>query len=164
MRSSCIWKLQDLIVTAFNCCLQLWIPMCVLSVSLLQHLLLSSSNSSLFSHAAPLFWNKQLIIVSNSITFQAVLEGCCSIRQKFSLWVGPLISIRVHLKKLMFCILQNLSTHFDAAVLASSFFMAQAFIFLRLHPQPNKTDSVRCHPTEELPSECGMVWPLCSAW
>lgn len=57
----------------------------------------------------------------------------------------------------MLCILQNSSIHFDTAVLAFSSFMAQAFIILCLHPQPNKTESVRCHPAEELPSECRMV-------
>lgn len=136
-----MWKLQNLTVTAFNCWLQLWIPMCVLSASLLQHLLFYHSNSNLaFSVQLP-YLGRSNLLLQNSIASQAVPEGCCSysIRQKFSLWVGPLIAPLFHLKKLMFCILQNLSTHHDASVLAFSSFMAQAFIFLCLHPQANKT-------------------------
>lgn len=54
MRSSCIWKLQDLTVAAFNCCLQLWIPVCVLSACLLQHLLLSCHSDSRLSFTTQL--------------------------------------------------------------------------------------------------------------
>lgn len=169
MRSSCIWKLQDLTVTAFNCCLQLWIPpVPVLSASLLQRLLLSShSNSSLsFPMRLPYLGTSNLLLCQTPSLSKLSLEAVANtvVGRNF-----PFQSVLWYLhlfiwKKLTFCILQNSSTDFDTAVLAFSSFMAQAFIFLRLHPQPNKTDSVKCHLMEELPSEHRMVWPSCSAW
>lgn len=115
-----------------------------------------------FFHTAPLSWNNQLNYCVKlhhlpTCPWRLLLNRVLGRNFPFELILWYL-HFFIWKKNIIFYILQNSSLHFDTAVLAFSSFMAQAFTILCFHSQPNMTESVRCHPMEELLSECGMVW------
>lgn len=149
--------------SAFNCCLQLWIPVyvCALLAAVWQHLLFSSKSNFSKSFLIQLPYCRTTILllcqipVLSKLYLKAVTNTVLGRNFAFEFIWKKQCSASFRILQLF----EDCFLHFDTTFFIGFFFFHG---FSALHFQPKETDNVRCHPTE-LPSDDRMLWLLCSA-